>query len=647
MSDEPLNPNNDIAQWTTRARHELNTGHASAIPDRIDLTTGSPKWTPFAPAQQRAISTIKRDDIMPFYHSTAGTFSDATFPLYFESMGISKSPHIKPGFETLLDNLHNAINGLNDDQKTILSSALGKVYPVPAEAYYSKEYLGLLVMPLKKAGNALDAFLLICHNSLPKGHPLKNYTPRAYSLDLNKNFVPGNGATNLYAATVQSLLTDKDVLVVPVPTYGFFLEEKNLAGKRVKPLLLRPEDNFRLTPERLDSELKRINSELSLETPPRKASALLHINPHNPTGAVNAKDDVEKIAHVIQKHDLRLVIDDLAYAGLEYGHSEKGDKQRIAYPIAAAGGMFDKTITITSLSKAYSLVDLRAGMAAGPEEFITPLKEHIGRNQEFISSAGQNAFNAVAAPEFADKRKEYLAEHADFLKGAYESLRIMVNGWEQSEKSRQHFHNSPNEFFKKLTTYNPIIGHRFKQDPKVGEHRKGLLKKRKEIENSIELLDEAKPYLLDENKRETGVSLMHTVARQENFHTAQNMQMKMLPLMKDGIPGIKILDSVESGFFLLLDATALKGKYFGKTQINDSMELKHALSTFAGVELIAGEALGYYGDDIIMRLSFPKGITPELVEGLSRIQSFAKQLKDKPGPFPSITSNGASPPARD
>jgi hypothetical protein len=91
--------------------------------------------------------------------------------------------------------------------------------------------------------------------------------------------VPGNGSTHLYNAAIKTLLTDKDVMLVPVPSYGFFLEPLQLAHTHVRPIRLRPEDNFKLTPDYLDAELTHINEELAASG--KKITAMLNINPQD------------------------------------------------------------------------------------------------------------------------------------------------------------------------------------------------------------------------------------------------------------------------------------------------------------------------------------------------------------------------------
>jgi aspartate/methionine/tyrosine aminotransferase len=118
-----------------------------------------------------------------------------------------------------------------------------------------------------------------------------------------------------------------------------------------------------------------------------KSKILVLINPNNPTGTVTPPAEVARIAQVAREHDL-IVISDEIYARLTYGN-------HTVQPVAARPGMFERTITLSGLSKAYAMTGWRVGYFAGPPSLIPALAEI---NHAFaISTAAVSQHAALAA----------------------------------------------------------------------------------------------------------------------------------------------------------------------------------------------------------------------------------------------------------
>jgi len=118
-----------------------------------------------------------------------------------------------------------------------------------------------------------------------------------------------------------------------------------------------------------------------------RSKILVLINPNNPTGTVTPPDEVRRIAEVAKKHDL-IVISDEIYSRLTYGN-------HTVQPVASLPGMFERTITLSGLSKAYAMTGWRIGYFAGPPDLIPALAEI---NHAFaISTAAVSQHAAIAA----------------------------------------------------------------------------------------------------------------------------------------------------------------------------------------------------------------------------------------------------------
>lgn len=160
------------------------------------------------------------------------------------------------------------------------------------------------------------------------------------------------GGSEAIDIAFRTILCPGDEVIIPEPTYVSYRPCVTLAGGVAVGVPTRWEDQFRLTPEMLQSAI----------TPNTKAVMLCF--PNNPTGAVMGADDLRDIARVVIDNDL-LVISDEIYAELTYG-------QRHA-SIAAIPGMKERTIVVSGMSKAFAMTGWRIGYAAAPEALLSEM----------------------------------------------------------------------------------------------------------------------------------------------------------------------------------------------------------------------------------------------------------------------------------
>ena len=158
-------------------------------------------------------------------------------------------------------------------------------------------------------------------------------------------------------------------MIIPDPGYVSYAPCVAFAGGVPVPVATRAEDEFRLTPECLETVV----------TP--RTKALIFPFPNNPTGAVMRRADMEKIAAAAEKHDL-LVISDEIYGELTY----TGEGERLAF--AALPGMRERTVTINGFSKAYAIPGWRLGYSAAVGEVAASIKS--------IQSHATSAANCIA-----------------------------------------------------------------------------------------------------------------------------------------------------------------------------------------------------------------------------------------------------------
>jgi aminotransferase len=157
------------------------------------------------------------------------------------------------------------------------------------------------------------------------------------------------GASEALDLVFRALINPGDEILVPAPSYVSYMPGVSFAGGTPVPMLLKENQNFRLTPESIVSAI----------TPKTKAIVLPF--PNNPTGAIMTREDYERIRPIIIQNDL-LVITDEVYAELTYGSAHCS--------IASLPGMIERTVVINGFSKAFAMTGFRLGYAAGPKPII-------------------------------------------------------------------------------------------------------------------------------------------------------------------------------------------------------------------------------------------------------------------------------------
>lgn len=162
------------------------------------------------------------------------------------------------------------------------------------------------------------------------------------------------GVTDLIQALqiVISLATQPgDGIVAHIPNYPPFLATIASMGRRLIPAPLRPEGTAGWTwdHDQLDADLTRTGAKL-----------LLLVNPHNPTGRVFTRPELQRIGDLAERHDLIVVSDEI--------HAELTHRPHQHIPFASLGTQAaDRAVTVTSATKSFNIAGLRTALAhVGP-----------------------------------------------------------------------------------------------------------------------------------------------------------------------------------------------------------------------------------------------------------------------------------------
>ena len=160
-----------------------------------------------------------------------------------------------------------------------------------------------------------------------------------------ENVVVGPGAKPIIWNTLSALLNPGDELVYADPAYPAYASAASYLQAKVTPIPLLESKNFRLDLEELESKVSARTKVLVINTP------------HNPTGGVLLRSDLERIADLAQKHDFLVMSDEIYSRNLYVPEF---------LSIAQLPGMRDRTIIIDGFSKAYAMTGWRLGYALVP-----------------------------------------------------------------------------------------------------------------------------------------------------------------------------------------------------------------------------------------------------------------------------------------
>jgi arginine:pyruvate transaminase len=155
--------------------------------------------------------------------------------------------------------------------------------------------------------------------------------------------VPGAQA-GLFAA-LACIAGPGDEVIVPEPIYATYAAVAGVSGATLVTVPLRPERGFHLDPD-----------DLARAVTPRTRVVWIN-SPHNPTGAVMTRDEVEAVADLCRRHDLWCLSDEV-YAELAF---ERPHVSPYSLP-----AMAERTVVVSSLSKSHAMSGFRFGWIVGP-----------------------------------------------------------------------------------------------------------------------------------------------------------------------------------------------------------------------------------------------------------------------------------------
>lgn len=191
------------------------------------------------------------------------------------------------------------------------------------------------------------------------------------------------GATEAIASAVMGLCDPGDEVIVFEPSYDSYTACVAFAGATCRFVTMRPPD-FALEPDALRSAIEGARG---------RVKAVLLNTPHNPTGRVLSRAELQTVADACIEHGLVCITDEV-YEHLVF------DGEHI--PPATLPGMAERTLTISSVGKSFSVTGWKIGWCSGP----APLVAAARAVKQFLTFAGGTPLQHAAAAALRLPRAE-------------------------------------------------------------------------------------------------------------------------------------------------------------------------------------------------------------------------------------------------
>lgn len=226
-----------------------------------------------------------------------------------------------------------------------------------------------------------------------------------FKRDNNLHYKPSQvlastGAKQCLVNVLMSIINRGHEVILPTPYWVSYLEMIKLAEGT--PVMVQGtfENGFKLKAEDLEKAISP------------NTRAMFINSPSNPTGAVYTREELEEIAAVLRKHPNIIVISDEIYEHINYGG------EHVSF--ASLDGMFDRTVTVNGVSKAFAMTGWRLGYLGAPEWLAQACIKMQGQVTSATCSITQKAAEAALLADPKELTK-------DMLK-AFEARRELVVG---------------------------------------------------------------------------------------------------------------------------------------------------------------------------------------------------------------------------
>ena len=214
-----------------------------------------------------------------------------------------------------------------------------------------------------------------------------------------ENITVGTGGKQVLFNALFATIQEGDEVVIPAPFWVSYPDMVLLCGGEPVAVPCSQDNGFKLRPEDLDAAITKNTKWVILNSP------------SNPSGAAYSKDELKAITDVLKKHEHVWVLTDDMYEKLVY------DGFEFCTPAQVEPSLFERTLTMNGVSKAYAMTGWRIGYAGGPSQLIKAMAKIQSQSTSSPSSISQAA--AVEAlngrQDFIDSNNEVFRQRRDLV----------------------------------------------------------------------------------------------------------------------------------------------------------------------------------------------------------------------------------------
>ena len=233
---------------------------------------------------------------------------------------------------------------------------------------------------------------------------LKEAICRKFKRDNNLDYKPANivvstGAKQSLYNVAQCMINDGDEVILPAPYWVSYSEIIKMSGGIPVEVSTSIENDFKITPQQLEAAI----------TP--KTKMIWYSSPCNPSGSVYSREEFTAIAEVLKKHPNIYVVADEIYEHINFSGT--------FCSMASIPGMFERTITVNGVAKAFAMTGWRIGYIGAPEFIAKACTKMQGQVTSGANSIAQRA--TIAAVDADPSVLKYMVD-------AFHSRRDLVVG---------------------------------------------------------------------------------------------------------------------------------------------------------------------------------------------------------------------------
>ncbi|WP_118136763.1 pyridoxal phosphate-dependent aminotransferase [Oceanicella sp. SM1341] len=211
----------------------------------------------------------------------------------------------------------------------------------------------------------------------------------------------GVGGKHVIYNALVATLNPGDEVIIPAPYWVSYPDMVLLGGGTPVVIEAGLDQGFKITPEQLEAAI----------TP--KTKWLVFNSPSNPTGAGYTRAEVKALTEVLMRHPHVWLMSDDMYEHIAYPPFE------FCTPAEVEPGLYERTLTVNGVSKAYAMTGWRIGYAAGPVELITAIRKLQSQSTTNPSSISQwAAVEALNGPQdYIPMSLEHFQRRRDLIVG--------------------------------------------------------------------------------------------------------------------------------------------------------------------------------------------------------------------------------------